>query len=172
MIGWAKRRLGLGHATHNERRRPQPGSVDAYFFFVFAQPGWRTPWFCDRSIGAGKCAEHANQSISQHILVTCKWATIQQPMYPLSLANKDLVCWYEPSQTELERQSPKVNYRKKSNFSPSTIAKVWFSSLEYKTGYPTFPNYQNHLFYLPRRFYKQFYIFFHRFSCFYLVSLN
>ena len=63
--------------------------------------------------------------------------------------------------------------RKKSTFPPSTIAKVWFSSLNYKIGNRVSPNYQNRLFYLHQRFYKQFYIVFSIvFSPFSLFSLN
>ena len=46
---------------------------------------------------------------------------------------------------------------KKSSFPSLTITKVQFSSLNYKTGYLAFLNYQNHLFYLPRRFHKWFF---------------
>ena len=65
---------------------------------VSAKTGWH-----EGEWGAGECAEHANQSVSWHILITCERATNQLPTYGLSLATRGQVRWYE--QARLNQQS-------------------------------------------------------------------
>ena len=79
---------------------------------------------------------------------------------------------FGPTPMGLLETFPFFSFCKKSTLPPSTIAKVWFCSFNYKTGYLASPNYQNHLFYLPRQFYKRFLHFFSYIFLYFFTQLR
>ena len=117
-----------------------------------------------RPVGDGCAASNHHSSLSialpsSHLISNISLSTCLSVIFRRALAHA-LGGGYGQWRIQRPGLLKLAKKRKKSTLAHSTIAKVWFFSLNYKIGYPASSNYRNRLFYLPWRFYKWFFTFF------------